>query len=62
MDFADIFQSMKTGKKCKNVDIPGSIGLPQDGLPARLHFFVHLPGKTILRSSNFGDDGWRVGS
>ena len=32
MDFADIFQSMKTGKKCKSPDIPGSIGLPQDGL------------------------------
>ena len=24
--------------------------------------FFHLPGKTILRSSNFGDDIWRVGS
>ena len=24
--------------------------------------FSRLPGKTILRSSNFGDDKWRVGS
>ena len=35
MDFADILQSMKTGKKCENPDIPGSIGLPQNVL-ARL--------------------------
>ena len=33
MDFADILQSMKTEKKCKNSGIPGSIGLPQIGLP-----------------------------
>ena len=33
MNFADILQSTKTEKKCKNPDIPGSIGLPQNGLP-----------------------------
>ena len=45
VDFADIFQSMKTGKKCKNVDIPDSIGLPQDGFPARLHFLSIFQAK-----------------
>ena len=24
--------------------------------------FFHLPGKTFLSSSNFGDDRWRVGT
>jgi len=33
MEVDNILQSMKTEKKCKKPDIPGSIGLPQNSLP-----------------------------
>ena len=39
MDIADILQSMKTEKKCQIPRIPGSTGLPQNGLPGYLTQF-----------------------
>ena len=40
MEFATILQSMKTEKKCKNADILGSIGLPQNGFARSLTLFL----------------------
>ena len=45
MDFADILQSMKNEKKCKNPYIPGSTGLPQNDLADKWHFFSIFQAK-----------------
>ena len=60
MEFADILQSMRTEKKCQIPQVPGSTGVSQNGLAGMYLTLFHLTGETILRSSNFGDDGWDV--
>ena len=53
MDFADILKSMKSEKNVKYLEFR----LVVDSLRTVLQVFdtfLHLPGQTILRSSNFG--------
>ena len=55
MDFADILQNMKTEKSVKTLTFRVVLDFPRTVCQVFDTFF-HLPGETILRNSNFGND------
>ena len=59
MDFAEILWRMKTVKSVKTLIFRVVFDFIRTVCQV-FDTFSHLPGETILRSSNFGDDGWHV--